>query len=265
MVNTKNPKIWHTLPCWTKNFWRWYNEFDCHFRRHCFRCHCYCCQDQWWKVKTIITDEAFCRLSIIIHLACDGTWVAMVISCVQLHLKHVFISNWVLCSILPIFAGCHMDSPSVMMRGMIFVMQEHLSNLRQFLYNCFVSIVKVEKTMYPFLDLYWTSPSYCIDGGLCDMCDLFCAAGLNPHTCRFRLGAWLGLMVTATPRRNDVLPFIASEYDHIFFRCFAFICTVDQVSTNFGLTLKWLKEFHHRRHLCNDSDIYISWCDAESD
>ena len=158
--------MWHTPPCLTKNFWRWYNEFDCHFRRHCFRCHCYCCQDQWWKVKTIITaDEAFCRLSIKIHLASHGTWVAMVISCVQLHLKHVFISNWVLCSILPIFAGCHMDSPSVMMRGMIFVMQEYLSFLRQFLYNCFVSIVKVEKTMYPFLDLSWTSPSYCIDGG----------------------------------------------------------------------------------------------------
>ena len=125
---------------------------------------------------------------------------------------------------------------------------------------------KSGKTMHPFLDLSWTSPSYCIDGGWwCDMCDLFCAAGLNPHTCPFRLGAWLGLMVTATPRRNDVLPFIASEYDHIFFRCFAFICTVDQVNTNFWLTLKWLKEFHHRRHLCNDSDIYISWCDAESD
>ena len=125
---------------------------------------------------------------------------------------------------------------------------------------------KSGKTMHPFLDLSWTSPSYCIDGGWwCDMCDLFCAAGLNPHTCGSRLGAWLGLMVTATPRRNDVLPFIASEYDHIFFRCFAFICTVDQVNTNFWLTLKWLKEFHHRRHLCNDSDIYISWCDAESD
>ena len=83
LVNTKNPKIWHTPPCLTKNFWRWYNEFDCHFRRHCFRCHCYCCQDQWWKVKTIITDEAFCRLSIIIHLASDGTWVAMVVcSCI---------------------------------------------------------------------------------------------------------------------------------------------------------------------------------------
>ena len=85
--------------------------------------------------------------------------------CVQLHLKHVFISNWVLCSILPIFAGCHMDSPSVMMRGVIFVMQEHLYNLGQFLYHCFVSIVKVEKTMHTFLDLSWTSPSYCIDGG----------------------------------------------------------------------------------------------------
>ena len=103
--------------------------------------------------------------SIIIHLASDGTWGAMVISCVQLHLKHVFISNWVLCSILPIFAGCHLDSPSVMMRGMIFVMQEHLYNLGQFLYHCFVSIVKVEKTMHTFLDLSWTSPSYCIDGG----------------------------------------------------------------------------------------------------